>query len=200
MIGILAETNFDIGNSIRNLSEMVLTTDHCLVGIFAIIIWIICLIPFSRGIIAGSFINCLYLIIGLMLHSCISHTSYGTEMMYLVDHDGLGYRANTSVCVPSFFQEKYNTSYIDSGGLPSDVYYLKSEEGIQEIEDQLGYKTDENMLRFYTGKMGYAMHISSSGRYLCPSWVFNPFSLIVIPGICSIPAFIILGLLKGIFK
>ncbi len=190
MFEILAEMDMSIAPHIDNAQDMITIWTGCLWGIGACVIWILCLIPFSKGILLGSLANTVYLVIGICLVIFINDTSYGTKMMYLLESNPKGgYLVNNSVCVPVFWIQDYNYT-LNSANHPPDVFYLFDEAAIERLKDGTGYKTDEKIMRFYTGEKGYAMNIRSSGKYLCSPHIFNPTSCIMIPGILSIPAFL----------
>lgn len=197
MLEILADIDMSIAPFIDNPDDMITIWTGCLWGIGACLIWILCLIPFSKGILLGSLANTVYLVIGICLVLYVHDSPYGTKMMYLLESNPKGgYLVNQSVCIPEFWIQNYNYR-INSDYHPPDVFYLFDEAAIERLKDGTGYKTDEKILRFYMGEMGYAMNIKSSGKYLCSPHIFNPTSCIMIPGILSIPAFLFYAVTKS---
>lgn len=195
MLEILAEIDMSIAPHIQNLSEAINIWTGAWWGFGACIIWILCLIPFSKGVIFGSLTNCVYLAIGVCLYGWIASSSYGTKMLFLIESnpDG-GYVINTDVYVPEDWVQKYNYTIV-SDNHPPDIFYLTSPEAIEQVKQGTGYQTNAKILRFFMGRVysqdaAYAMHIKNSGCYLCSPEVFNPKSCVAIPLVCSIPFFL----------
>jgi ABC-type transport system involved in multi-copper enzyme maturation permease subunit len=195
MLGILAEFDMSIAPHIQNLSDAFNVWTGVWWGFGACLIWILCLIPYSKGVILGSLTNTVYLAIGVSIYLWIASSSYGTKMMFLIQNnpDG-GYVLNTSVYVPENWIQKYNYTIV-SDHHPPDVFYLTNSEAIERVKQGTGYQTNEKILRFFMGRVysqdsAYAMHIKNSGYYLCPPKIFNPKSCVAIPLVCSIPFYL----------
>lgn len=205
MFGIIADIDMSITPHIDNLSDVFNIWTGAWSGIGACIIWVLCLIPYSKGMILGSLMNTVYLFIGICIYWWIGSTSYGTKMMFLIENnpDG-GYVINTDVYIPVDWIQKYNYDVI-SEYHPPDVFYLTNLEGIERVKKGTGYQTNEDILRFFMGRVyyqdsAYAMHIKNSGCYLCSPKIFNPQSCIAIPLVCCIPFFIFWTGLKSAFN
>jgi hypothetical protein len=196
MFELLANVDMSIAPHIDNPEDMVTIWTGCMWGIGACVIWTLCLLPFSKGILLGSLANTVYLVIGICVVLYINDTSYGTKMMYLLESDPMGgYLINKSVCIPENWFEQYNYT-INSDNHPPDVFYLMDQDAIARLERGTGYRGAPEILRFYTGETGYAMNIKASGKFLCSPHIFNPTSCIIIPLICSIPAFLFMGVAR----
>lgn len=195
MFEILASMDMSIAPHIENLSDVINIWTGVWWGFGACLIWILCLIPYSKGVILGSLTNCVYLAIGVCLYGWIGSSPYGTKMMFLIEskYDG-GYVINTDVYVPECWIQKYNYTIV-SDNHPPDVFYLSDPEAIERLKKGTGYQTDAKILRFFIGGVysqdsAYAMHIRNSGCYLCSPYIFNPKSCVAIPLVCSIPFYL----------
>ncbi len=183
---------------ISNLDEVVTTDSNLILGVVPIILIILCISGYCKGFFAGMFSSLGLLSLGFILSLGLKLEGYYVENMYMVDVRD-NFRLLEEYTIPLSVMDEYNFEYteeMNSDG-KADWYMLNSLEGMKKYLPDYHKK---ECPYFVWGASVYSMNDKTSDKYLCPSWVCNPMSIMFIPGFFSLPFFLMIFFAKDAIR